>query len=67
MLPGNYLNSSLNLVKLKATKSTQKFVAFIYTNNEISERKFKKNPIYHDIKNNKIGINLPGASPVAQQ
>ena len=36
---------------------TQKSVAFLYTNNERSER--KKYPIYHHIKKNKIPRNKP--------
>ena len=33
--------------------NTQKTVAFLYTNNEISEREIKQNnPIYHYIKKN---------------
>ena len=37
--------------------NTQKSVAFLYTNNERSER--KKYPIYHHIKKNKIPRNKP--------
>ena len=37
--------------------NTQKSVAFLYTNNERSER--KKYPIYHHIKKNKIPQNKP--------
>ena len=38
--------------------NTQKWIAFLYTNNERSEREIReKNPIYHCIKNNKIAKN----------
>ena len=36
----------------------QKSVAFLYTNNEISEREIN-NSIYHDIRKNKIPRNKP--------
>ena len=35
--------------------NTQKLTAFLYTNNEMSEREIREpNPIYHHIKKNKI-------------
>ena len=40
--------------------NVQKSVAFLYTNNETSERKIKENkPIYHHIKKNKTSRNKP--------
>ena len=40
--------------------NTQKSLALLYTNNEISEREIKeKNPIYHGIQKNKIPRNKP--------
>ena len=40
--------------------NSQKSVAFLYTNNERSEREIKgKSPIYHYIKENKIPRNKP--------
>ena len=40
--------------------NVQKSVAFLYTNNETSERKIKENkPIHHHIKKNKTSGNKP--------
>ena len=52
----------MNLVKLQDTKfNTQKLLAFIYTNNENSERKIKESiPFTIAAKRIKyLGINLP--------
>ena len=39
--------------------NTQKSLAFLYTNNEKTERHYGNNPIHYCNKKNKIGINLP--------
>ena len=39
--------------------STQKSTAFLYINNERSEREIRKDPIYHCIKKNKMSRNEP--------
>ena len=61
MQPEDYQNSLINSVKLKDTKLTQKQVAFLYTNNERSEREIKETISFtiasKRIKN--LGINLP--------
>ena len=51
----------MNSVKLQDTKSTQKSLAFLYTNNEKSEREIKKSiPFTTATKRIKyLGINLP--------
>ena len=51
----------MNSVKLQDTKSTQKSLAFLYTNNEQSEREFKESiPFTIATKIIKfLGINLP--------
>ena len=51
----------MNLAKLQDTKSTQKSLAFLYTNNEKSEREIKES-IPFTIATKKIkylGMNLP--------
>ena len=42
MQPEDYQNSLITSVKLQNTKLTQKQVAFLYTNNERSEREIKE-------------------------
>ena len=37
--------------------STQKSMAFLYTNNELSETEVRKNPIYYSNKKNKVRRN----------
>ena len=51
----------MNLAKLQDTKSTQKSLAFLYTNNEKSEREIKESiPFTITTKIVKyLGINLP--------
>ena len=51
----------MNLAKLQDTKSTQKSLAFLYTNNEKSEREIKESvPFTIATKRIKyLGINLP--------
>ena len=51
----------MNSVKLQDTKSTQKSLAFLYTNNEKSEREIKESiPFTTATKRSKyLGINLP--------
>ena len=51
----------MNSVKLQDTKSTQKSLAFLYTNNEKSEREIKESiPFTIATKRIKyLGINLP--------
>ena len=51
----------MNIVKLQNIKLTQKFLAFLYTNNEKTEREMKEIiPFTHAPKRIKyLGINLP--------
>ena len=51
----------MNLAKLQDTNNTQKSLAFLYTNNEKSERKIKESiPFTISTKRIKyLGINLP--------
>ena len=60
MLPESCQNSSMNSVKFKDTKiNTQKLIAFIYTNNERSEREIRETiPCTITSKIKYIGINL---------
>ena len=53
--------SSMNIVKLQDIKSTQKSLAFLYTNNERIEKEIKETiPFTIATKRIKyIGINLP--------
>jgi len=39
--------------------NTQKSMAFLYTNNERSERNYGSNPVYHHIQKNKIPRSKP--------
>ena len=61
MQPEDYQNSLINSVKLQDAKLTQKQVAFLYTNNERSEREMKE-AISFIIATKRVkvlGINLP--------
>ena len=51
----------MNIVKLKDIKSTQKFLAFLYTNNEKIEREIKETiPFTITMKRIKyLGVYLP--------
>ena len=63
--PKNNIRKLLDLInefgKFAGYKiNTQKSIAFLYVNNERSEREIrKKSPIYHSIKKNKIPRDKP--------
>ena len=61
MLSENYQSSSLNLVKLQDTKiNIQKYIAFLYNNNKLSDREIKETISFIIAsKNNKIPRNKP--------
>ena len=61
MLSENYQSSSLNLVKLQDTKiNIQKYIAFLYNNNKLSDREIKETISFITAsKNNKIPRNKP--------
>ena len=50
----------MNIVKLGCKINTQTFLAFLYTNNEKTEREIKETiPFIIATKKNKIGVYLP--------
>ena len=57
-MPPKNLEQINELNKIAGCKiNKQKSVAFLFTNNKLSERESKENPIYCCIKNNKITRN----------